>query len=303
MDSKTIWLLFFQKVILLILGSYITLTISNRLMSTTSTDVDSKRVKQVFGNLKNLTDYEKLMSSNIVLSSEVSESYEDIVGLDSQVDMLKRLVVEPCATAEKRKTINGLVLHGVPGTGKTLLARATAKALGCPFLNFSITSIEDKYVGESNRRLEAVFTLARKLGKCVIFFDEADAIMSKRNYSMDQNHVNSLKTNLLQLMDGFSNNDGTIFIAATNNLQNMDKAFLRRLRLRVKVPLPDQKAIQTLIFKKLNIQSEDLSKKCWEGNFSGSDVSQLCILASYECGGDPITEEHLKKGFEMMKDE
>lgn len=290
-NTKVLWIMFLQKVVLLLLGSYLTYNVSNKFMNPQQSTTP-EHVKKL--NLKGLTDHEKQMAANIVVPANVTDTYADIVGLDTQIQLLNKLVVKTT-----KKTVNGIILHGVPGTGKTLLARATAKELQRPFINFDITTIEDKYVGESNRRLEAVFSLAKKLGKCVMFIDEADAVMSKRNYSIDQNHVNSLKTNLLQLMDGMFKND-IVFIAATNNLANIDKAFLRRLRLRVHVPLPDAAAIKSLIHKKLNYEcNQEIADTCVGKQFSGSDVTQLCILAEYECD-DTVTDEHLKKAMEFL---
>lgn len=319
-SSSSSWVVFLQKLLLLLVGSALTYFVSGHLMketnqNTRATSEDRARLKQVARSLgldrrvvECLDSYEgQLLVDNVLLPGDVHDTFDNVVGLDTQITLLRRLVVDPLRTPDgpsEVRTVNGVLLHGVPGTGKSLLARATAKALACPFLNFDITSVEDKYVGESNRRLRAVFTLAHKLGRCVIFFDEFDGVASRRNYALDQSHVNSLKTQLLKLMDGVSapppppttekekekKRSRIVLMAATNNLDNIDKAFVRRLRVHVNVPLPTAEAVREMLARNLGAHGYSapstlhtaVVQRCVRARMSGSDLAQLCVLAQNE---------------------
>lgn len=327
------WVVFFQRLVLLVVGSILTYFVSRQVMrdqqeqtastsvGTTTTDKQQQaRTARRWGlSYDGLSAYEKDLLSMIVAPETVRETFEDVVGLARPIELIRKMIVEPLRddgdgstqkNRRKRLMMNGMILHGVPGTGKTLLARATANALDRPFLQFDIASVEDKYVGESNRRLRAVFTLVRKLkGRCVVFFDEFDGIASRRNYQMDQHHVNSLKTCLLQHMDGLTSSSADecrpVFMAATNNLSQVDPAFLRRLRIHVAVPLPDAEAIETLIRRETSTTakvSRAFVERCVAAKLSGSDVTQLCVVASYECADheDTVEETHLEKALDVL---
>jgi ATP-dependent 26S proteasome regulatory subunit len=90
------------------------------------------------------------------------------------------------------KTVTGILMFGPPGTGKTLMARAVAASCGAAFLNVQISAIESMWVGESQRNIRGLFSLARKLSPCVIFVDEVDALLRSRSQASHwaQNNLN-----------------------------------------------------------------------------------------------------------------
>lgn len=139
----------------------------------------------------------------------------------------------------------GVLLYGPPGTGKTTLSKHICGRLnkhnhGRPvaFLHVSSDIVENKYQGEGLKLMRAVFTLCTKIQPCVLFFDEIDGIMSKRS-SMDQSHVNNMKTIVLSAMDQLRDSRSKVLVmAATNRPECIDPALMRRLELHLQMDLP-----------------------------------------------------------------
>lgn len=130
----------------------------------------------------------------------------------------------------------GVLLYGPPGTGKTTLARQACKESGAHFLIVTPDVLENRYQGESFKLMRAVFTLARKLEPCVLFFDEIDGIMSKRS-ELDQAHTNTMKTLFLSGMDSVKNHR-VLVIGATNRPEALDTALMRRLEVHFETGYP-----------------------------------------------------------------
>ncbi len=135
------------------------------------------------------------------------------------------------------------VFHGPPGTGKTMAASAIAGALGAPLLRADLSQIMDKYVGETEKHLHRLLRRAEE-GRCVLLFDEADALFSRRGeVSGGQDKYANLSTAyLLQELEGYEG----VALLSTNLLSNFDEAFLRRLQYIVRFPMPDAAARETL---------------------------------------------------------
>jgi len=121
----------------------------------------------------------------------------------------------------------GYLFYGPPGTGKTLLGRAIAHHANCPFIYIAASSLENKYVGESARLVNEIFTTARKYSPTVIFIDEIDAIRKRDDHNAHVPLINALLTEL----DGFKDSSGIVVIGATNRIEAIDKALLRPGRL------------------------------------------------------------------------
>jgi cell division protease FtsH len=137
----------------------------------------------------------------------------------------------------------GVIFYGPPGTGKTLLAKAVAGEAGVPYFAFSGSDFVQVYVGVGAARIRDVFKKAREMGRCVIFFDEIDALGKKRDgMASGGNDERSQTLNaLLTEMSGFNSNGGIVVIAATNRLDVLDEALLRpgRFDRQVEIGLPD----------------------------------------------------------------
>ena len=285
---------FAERIIIMIVGAFLTYHFSLQLMkemNALDTSVEDVRPLQIEieKKLKIKLDpnmYEKMIMNDIIRAEQLETSFKDIVGLQSAKESLQKYLINPIKSKKNHDFLpNGIVFYGSPGTGKTMLAKALALAteLECPFINFSVSSIENKMYGESGKILKALFTLANKIKPCVIFIDELDGFASPRNNTLDQSHVTALKTQLLTHMDGIVSRDKTIiFIGATNLLSNVDDAVKRRMRLHIKIENPEEKDISELIHKTLRIKSENIAERCEYNDFSFSDVAELCKLAQLE---------------------
>ena len=165
-----------------------------------------------------------------------------------------------------------------------MLAKAVATEGGATFLSMDASTIENKWLGESEKNARAVFTLARKLAPCVIYLDEVDSILSSREHGDESSHgtLTSVKTTLMQEWDGLrTTNDRVVVIASTNRPFDLDEAVLRRLPRRIMVDLPDLKTRQEILAVTLannrlapEVNLTSLAQQL-EG-YSGSDLKEVC---------------------------
>jgi ATP-dependent 26S proteasome regulatory subunit len=147
-------------------------------------------------------------------------------------------------TVDPSGSVVALNLYGPPGTGKTLCAEGIAGTLGRPFLRICYADLESKYVGDTAKNLVKAFRVARSTS-AILFFDEADAVLSRRiaHVTQSSDHaVNLTRSVLLMELDRF---DGVV-IFATNLVQSYDHAFLRRMFAHVRFELPDSSCRENL---------------------------------------------------------
>ncbi|KAL8753890.1 MAG: hypothetical protein Q9199_004719 [Rusavskia elegans] len=183
--------------------------------------------------------------------------------------------------------ITGVLLYGPPGTGKTMLARAVAKESGATVLEVSGADLYDKWVGEAEKNVKAIFSLARKLTPCIVFIDEADAILGSRGGSSNRASHRELINQFLREWDGMGEFSAFIMVA-TNRPFDLDEATLRRLPRRMLVDLPTEKDRQEIL--KIHLKDEILDSQISLQQlaietplYSGSDLKNLCVAAALAC--------------------
>lgn len=223
--------------------------------------------------------------------NDVKFTFADVAGLEGAklevmeiVDFLKN---PKKYTDLGGKIPKGALLVGLPGTGKTLLAKAVAGEAKVPFFSISGSDFVEMFVGVGASRVRDLFKTAKEKAPCIIFIDEIDAIGRARGKNLASGSNDERENTLNQLlteMDGFGTNAGVIIIAATNRADVLDKALLRagRFDRQIYVDLPDleeRKAIFKVHTKNLKYDRKDvdinfLAKQT--PGFSGADIANVC---------------------------
>ncbi|KQQ54622.1 AAA family ATPase [Pseudomonas syringae] len=248
-------------------------------------------------------------------------TFADIGGLDELKKTIHKKIIlpyqKPGLFERFRKRVGGgVLLYGPPGCGKTMLARATAGECKATFFNVAISDVLDMYIGESERKLHALFEQARAQAPAVMFFDEVEALGGKRSNTRDSTS-SKLVSQFLSEMDGFTNdNKGVLILAATNVPWSVDSAFRRpgRFDRTLFVPPPDRVARETML--QLMVKGRPLAAdidfaflaKNTSG-FSGADLGELVETAADEAieesigqgSEQPISDRHFKQALKEVR--
>jgi len=237
-------------------------------------------------------------------------TWNDVGALEDVREKLTNSILMPIKRPELFKELKvsvpcGVLLHGPPGCGKTLLAKAVASESGASFISIKGPELLNKYVGESERAVRQVFLRARSSPPCVIFFDELDALAPKRGRSGDAGAVSERVVNqLLTEMDGLTNRGNIFVIAATNRVDIIDEAMLRpgRLDKVLHVPLPTREGIIKIFKTHLRgapleegLTAEKIGGDKRTVGFSGADVASLVREAKMEAVREVLESEASSK--------
>ena len=179
--------------------------------------------------------------------------WDEVGGLDDVKRELQEAVEWPMkypGLYEKlgHRMPRGILLHGVSGTGKTLLAKAVATESEANFVSVRGPELLSKWVGESERGIREIFRRARQASPCVIFFDEIDSIAPVRGAGGETSMVERVVSQLLTELDGMENMHGVVVLAATNRVDMIDPALLRpgRFDKIIQIPMPDRRSYQDI---------------------------------------------------------
>ena len=219
--------------------------------------------------------------------------------MEKEMILVKENIILPMKVWQQIKHENqtvpiptGILLYGKPGTGKTLTARAIAKEANATFLPIKSSHIHQKYIGEGEKVITAIFSLARKLAPCVIFMDEIDTLLMDRNAESGSGgnpYAAKYLGTMLAEWDGIieSSKAPVLVLAATNRPQDLDKAFLRRLPMSIKMKAPDLVGRVDILTKMLihdtlgpDVDLILIAKQT--ENYTGSDLRELVRVTKLE---------------------
>ncbi|KAL6011322.1 hypothetical protein ACLOJK_001768 [Asimina triloba] len=219
---------------------------------------ESKSLKKSLKDVVTENEFEKRLLADVIPPNDIGVTFDDIGALENVKDTLKELVMLPLQRPElfckgqltklagmdvttigflKRNWLvsynpcKGILLFGPPGTGKTMLAKAVATEAGANFINISMSSITSKWFGEGEKYVKAVFSLASKIAPSVVFVDEVDSMLGRRENPGEHEAMRKMKNEFMVNWDGLRTKDKerVLVLAATNRPFDLDEAVIRRL--------------------------------------------------------------------------
>ena len=265
-------------------------------------DIDFKTTEIPYDKLTALkvewTDFEGALaevepSALREVATEISDTrWGDVGGMDE----VKRLLTEVVLWQLRYDTLfqqagvrapKGILLHGAPGTGKTLLAKALAGETEANFIAVKGPQLLSMWIGESERGVREIFRKARQAAPCIIFFDEIDAVAPRRGGGDGGQVTERVVAQLLTELDGIEDLKGVVVLAATNRIDRLDPALLRpgRLEFHVELPTPDaaaRRAILQVHLKRMPLGKDVKIEALVQGTegLVGADLEGLCRQAA-----------------------
>jgi vacuolar protein-sorting-associated protein 4 len=225
--------------------------------------------------------------ASAILTERPNVKWDDVAGLDAAKEALKEAVILPVKFPQfftgKRKPWSGILLYGPPGTGKSYLAKAVATEAESTFFSISSSDLVSKWLGESEKLVNQLFTMARDNSPAIVFIDEIDALCSSRGDN-ESEAARRIKTEFLVQMQGVGSGSDDpkrriLVLGATNMPYALDQAIRRRFDKRIYIPLPEAPARAHMFKVHLGDTPHTLTPGDFETlaarteGFSGSDVS------------------------------
>lgn len=245
-------------------------------------------------------------------ADDINVTFDDVIGHDEVKADLKQLIKQMKSdNADFRNLTHGILFEGGAGTGKTMLAKAVAKEAGFSFVSVNSSSLIQLYVGAGAKRVRDAFAKAREKAPCIIFFDEIDAIGTKRGSTRGTAENDQTINALLAEMDGFSDRGNIFVIAATNRVADLDPALVRsgRFDRTIKIEAPTKWETRQELFDhylksyklEVDVDTESLAKQTV--GFSGADIAAVCResgMIMFGRNGETICQADLEEAIDKI---
>lgn len=247
--------------------------------------------------IKKITADKKFNVEQFTIITKPDVTFQDIGGLEDQINEIQEVVELPLKKPELFQKLGisppkGVLLHGEPGTGKTLLAKAVANASDATFIEVVGSELVQKFIGEGAKLIKEMFQLAREKAPTIVFIDEIDALASKRVEigTSGEREVQRTFMQLLSELDGFKPLGDVKIIAATNRKDILDPAIVRpgRFDRLIHIGKPDEsgaKRIFEIHTKGMTLDStvdiDRVVSDLQEAEFTGAEIRNVCTEAGY----------------------
>jgi proteasome regulatory subunit len=270
--------------------------------------------------VKSLEDETDVRARVMQVDASPDVTYQDIGGIEEQIEEVRETVEMPLKNPDMFEEVgieppSGVLLHGPPGTGKTMLAKAVANQTDATFIKMAGSELVHKFIGEGAKLVRDLFELARQHEPAVIFIDEIDAIAAKRTESKTSGDAEVQRTmmQLLSEMDGFEDRGEIRIIAATNRFDMLDRAILRpgRFDRLIEVPKPNEigrEQIFRIHTRNMNV-ADDVDYAVlaeMAEDASGADIKAICTEAGMFAIRDDRTEVRMtdfEEAYEKIRSE
>ena len=243
-----------------------------------ATDISYDEVDQIKINQDNfLSALSTIQPSAIreIFVETPKVKWEEIGGLKETKEILEKVIIDPLKVSSDSTLPKGIMLYGPPGSGKTMIAKALANNSGMNFISIKGPELLSKYLGESEQLIKNFFNKARQVSPSILFFDEIDSICSSSLEKSSDSVTSRILSQILLELDGFSELNNVVILAATNKIEKIDKSLLRsgRFDLLLETPLPNKNEVSEIL--QIKMKDKEIIYKC--------DKSCLNKLKDFNC--------------------